>query len=65
MKSREEAVVWAMQMPDPQGDGEGQIELRQVIELPAIIGCVKIYRKRRKSWNNYRFCELGKDLHLV
>ena len=34
VKSREEAVVWAMQMPDPQGDGEGQIELRQVIELP-------------------------------
>ena len=28
VKSREEAVVWAMQMPDSQGDGEGQIELR-------------------------------------
>ena len=34
VKSREEAVEWAMQMPDPQGDGEGQIELRQVIEFP-------------------------------
>ena len=30
--SREEAVTWAMRMPDPQGDGEGQIELRQVFE---------------------------------
>ncbi|MDK2867152.1 MAG: hypothetical protein PWP51_341 [Clostridiales bacterium] len=30
--SKEEAVDWAMKMPDPQGDGEGQIELRQVFE---------------------------------
>lgn len=30
VKSREEAVEWAMRMPDPQGNGEGQIELRQV-----------------------------------
>ena len=28
--SREEAIKWAMRMPDPQGQGEGQIELRQV-----------------------------------
>ena len=28
--SREEAIEWAMRMPDPQGNGEGQIELRQV-----------------------------------
>ncbi|WP_409294240.1 YciI family protein [Peribacillus sp. SCS-26] len=34
VKSREEAVHWAMRMPDPQGNGEGQIELRQVIEMP-------------------------------
>lgn len=32
VKSREEAVEWAMRMPDPQGFGEGQIELRQVFE---------------------------------
>jgi len=32
VKSREEAVEWAMRMPDPQGYGEGQIELRQVFE---------------------------------
>ncbi|SET24893.1 YciI family protein [Paenibacillus sp. NFR01] len=30
VNSREEAVEWAMRMPDPQGHGEGQIELRQV-----------------------------------
>lgn len=30
--SREDAITWAMQMPDPQGFGEGQIELRQVFE---------------------------------
>lgn len=30
--SKEEAIQWALQMPDPQGFGEGQIELRQVFE---------------------------------
>lgn len=30
VSSKEEAVAWAMKMPDPQGYGEGQIELRQV-----------------------------------
>ena len=28
--TREEAIQWAMRMPDPQGHEEGQIELRQV-----------------------------------
>ncbi|NBD24903.1 YciI family protein [Paenibacillus glycinis] len=32
VNSREEAIGWAMRMPDPQGHGEGQIELRQVFE---------------------------------
>lgn len=30
VESKEEAIGWAMKMPDPQGFGEGQIELRQV-----------------------------------
>ncbi|WP_175987337.1 YciI family protein [Bacillus sp. Marseille-Q1617] len=30
VKSKEEALKWVMRMPDPQGHGEGQIELRQV-----------------------------------
>ncbi|WKA57038.1 YciI family protein [Planococcus shenhongbingii] len=34
VKSREEAVEWAMRMPDPMGNGEGQIELRQLHEEP-------------------------------
>ncbi|WP_462411514.1 YciI family protein [Neobacillus sp. Marseille-QA0830] len=36
VKSREEAIGWAMRMPDPQGHGEGQIELRQVFEAPQV-----------------------------
>ncbi|WP_136605181.1 YciI family protein [Paenibacillus dokdonensis] len=32
VKSREEAVEWAMRMPDPHGNGQGEIELRQVFE---------------------------------
>ncbi|WP_256757776.1 YciI family protein [Cohnella sp. WQ 127256] len=37
VKSREEAIGWAMRMPDPHGFGEGEIELRQVFEIPEII----------------------------
>ncbi|MBW7458121.1 YciI family protein [Paenibacillus sepulcri] len=36
VKSREEAIEWAMRMPDPHGFGEGQIELRQVFEGPEL-----------------------------
>lgn len=32
VRSREEAIEWAMRMPDPHGFGEGEIELRQVFE---------------------------------
>ncbi|MFC5471103.1 YciI family protein [Cohnella suwonensis] len=32
VKSREEAIEWALRMPDPHGFGEGRIELRQVFE---------------------------------
>lgn len=30
VSSKEEAISWFMQVPDPQGFGEGQIELREV-----------------------------------
>lgn len=30
--SKKEAIAWARRMPDPQGHGEGQIELLQVFE---------------------------------
>ncbi|MFC5402241.1 YciI family protein [Cohnella soli] len=36
VKSREEAIEWAMRAPDPMGHGEGQIELRQVWEEPEL-----------------------------
>ncbi|OPA77434.1 hypothetical protein BVG16_13325 [Paenibacillus selenitireducens] len=37
VKSREEAIEWALRMPDPHGFGEGQIELRQVFEAPDLM----------------------------
>jgi hypothetical protein len=37
VKSREEAIEWAMRMPDPHGNGEGEIELRQIFEAPELI----------------------------
>ncbi|MED3572677.1 YciI family protein [Cytobacillus praedii] len=33
VKSREEAIEWALRMPDPHGFGQGEIELRQVFEI--------------------------------
>ncbi|PYI56970.1 YciI family protein [Paenibacillus flagellatus] len=32
VRSREEAVEWALRMPDPHGLGEGEIEVREVKE---------------------------------
>ncbi|MCJ8007324.1 YciI family protein [Lederbergia wuyishanensis] len=32
VKSREEAIEWALRMPDPHGFGQGEIELRPVFE---------------------------------
>ncbi|MDP4095550.1 YciI family protein [Paenibacillus sp. P96] len=36
VKTREEAIEWALRMPDPHGFGEGRIELRQVFEGPEL-----------------------------
>ncbi|GLX68677.1 YciI family protein [Paenibacillus glycanilyticus] len=33
VKSREEAIEWALRMPDPHGFGQGEIELRQVFDF--------------------------------
>lgn len=38
VKSREEAIEWALRMPDPHGNGQGEIELRQVFEAPELTG---------------------------
>jgi len=32
VQTKEEAIEWARKVPDPMGNGEGQIELRQVWE---------------------------------
>jgi len=32
VNSREEAIEWALRMPDPHGGGQGEIELRQIFE---------------------------------
>ncbi|MBN2879550.1 MAG: YciI family protein [Clostridia bacterium] len=32
VESEDEAMKWALRMPDPQGFGEGQIELRRIFE---------------------------------
>lgn len=37
VKSREEAMEWALRMPDPHGFGQGEIELRQVFEVEDIM----------------------------
>lgn len=34
VKSREEAIEWALRMPNPHGFSEGKIELHQVKETP-------------------------------
>jgi hypothetical protein len=33
VKSKEEAIEWAMKAPCPHENGEGQIEIRQLVEL--------------------------------
>lgn len=38
VKSEEEAIEWAIRMPDPHGHGEGEIELRQLFEDPDLAG---------------------------
>ncbi len=37
VKSREEAIEWALRMPDPHGFGQGEIELRQVFEVQELM----------------------------
>ncbi|WMT43193.1 YciI family protein [Paenibacillus sp. D2_2] len=37
VKSKEEALEWALRMPDPHGFGQGEIELRQVFEIEELM----------------------------
>ncbi|NBD24244.1 YciI family protein [Paenibacillus glycinis] len=45
VKSREEAVEWALRMPDPHGFGEGEIELRQVFDFEEIIADPELHAR--------------------
>ncbi|MFX3634771.1 MAG: YciI family protein [Candidatus Pristimantibacillus sp.] len=38
VKSKDEAIEWALRMPDPHGFGQGEIELRQVFEVEDLMG---------------------------
>ena len=37
VKSKEEAIEWALRFPDPHGFGQGMIELRQVFEAEQLM----------------------------
>ncbi|MBD8004365.1 YciI family protein [Bacillus norwichensis] len=45
VKSREEALEWALRMPDPHGFGQGEIELRQVFEAVDLTDNPKLLEK--------------------
>lgn len=45
VKSREEALQWALRAPDPHGGGEGQLELRQVFGDEELIDDPELLRK--------------------
>lgn len=45
VKSREEAIEWAMRCPNPMGNEEGQIELRQLFETPELTDDEETIRK--------------------
>ncbi|PMB10499.1 hypothetical protein CEN49_03850 [Fischerella thermalis CCMEE 5273] len=48
VKSREEAIEWAMRAPDPHGFGEGEIELRQFYETPDLTEDEELLAKNEK-----------------
>jgi Uncharacterized protein conserved in bacteria len=56
VKSREEAIEWALRMPDPHGNGQGEIELRQVFEMEELMESpesrVREEALRRKAQEN-------------
>jgi hypothetical protein len=48
VKSREEAIEWAMRAPDPHGFGEGEIELRQFYETSDLTEDEELLAKNAK-----------------
>ncbi|WP_090233710.1 YciI family protein [Fictibacillus solisalsi] len=65
VKSREEAIEWAMRMPEPQGHGEGQIALRQVLDAPELTENAEMLAKeaelRELLFQNDRMLQLKKN----
>lgn len=51
VNSREEARQWAMRAPDPHGNGEGQIELRQIFEDAELTDDPELLRKEAELRN--------------
>lgn len=53
VKSREEAIEWAMRMPDPHGFGAGEIELRQVYDAQDIVEDATLIAKEYELREQY------------
>lgn len=53
VKSREEAIEWAMRMPDPHGFGGGEIELRQVYDAQDIVDDPALIAKENELRDQY------------
>lgn len=51
VNSREEALEWALRMPDPHGYGQGEIELRQVWDVESLIEDPKSLANERNLRN--------------
>jgi len=47
VNSREEALEWALRMPDPHGFGQGEIELRQIFDMTDLTQDPKTLAKER------------------
>jgi hypothetical protein len=45
VKSKEEAIEWAMRVPNPEGKDEGHIEVRQLFEAPQLTDDEELVRK--------------------
>jgi hypothetical protein len=45
VKSKDEAIEWAMRIPNPDGDEEAHIELRQFFETPELTDDAETVRK--------------------
>ena len=57
VKSRDEAIEWALRMPEPSGSGDSEIEVRQVLEFPDMVQLAKksdLMESKKRSDNRGR-----------